>query len=131
MSTTTKLDRNVLLSLRSRVKAADMSGATSRRKGKTAEQAVVKALKTLGVNAMTGRAATGGYQNGADIICDLPVCLEVKNHSRDALPSWIDQAREQADDAPGAVVHKRHGKADAAKWFVTMQLDDFVKLVKE
>ena len=131
MTTINKLDRDVLSSLRSRLKAGNMSGATSRRKGKTAEQAVVKALKQLGVNAMTSRAATGGYQTGADIICDLPVIIEVKNQSRDALPSWLDQARAQADDALGAVVHKRHGKADASKWFVTMQLDDFVNLIRE
>jgi hypothetical protein len=130
MKNAVKLDREVLSSLRSRVKAANMSGSTSRRKGHTAEQAVVKALKQLGVNAMTARAATGGFQSGADILCDLPVIIEVKNQSRDNLPGWLDQARSQADDAPGAVVHKRHGKADAANWFVTMQLDDFVNLVK-
>lgn len=105
--------------------------ATSRRKGNRAEVDVVAALKRLGVDAMTSRASRGGMQGGADVICDLPVVLEVKDQARDALPAWVDQARAQADDAPGAVVHKRRGKANAEQWFVTMQLDDFVELTRE
>jgi hypothetical protein len=104
--------------------------AASRRKGNRAEVAVVAALKRLGVAAMTTRYATGGRQYGDDVISDLPVSLEVKDHSRDGLPGWLDQARSQADDCFAAVVHKRRGRADAGEWFVTMQLDEFVRLVR-
>lgn len=108
-----------------------MTGASSRRKGNTAEQEVVRALGRLGIEAVTSRNARGGTQGQHDVICDLPVCLEVKDQSRDALPSWLDQAREQADDAPGAVVHKRGRKAKAEDWFLTMTLGDFVALCRD
>ena len=108
-----------------------MSGSYSRRRGNTAEVEVCAALRRLGIEAITSRNARGGAQQGPDIVCpDLPVAVEVKSQSRDALPSWVDQARGQADGtAPGAVVHKRRGKARAEGWFVTMQFDDFVALV--
>jgi Holliday junction resolvase len=107
--------------------------ATSRRKGNRAEVAVVAALQSLGLEAVTSRAAREGLQGGADVICPgLPVVIEVKDQSRDALPSWLDQARQQAGEAgaAGAVVHKRRGRADAREWFVTMRLDEFVALVE-
>lgn len=109
-----------------------MSGASSRRKGNVAEQAVCAALERLGVAALTSRNARGGRQSGADIIApDLPVSVEVKNGSRDELPSWLDQAIEQGDEsAPGAVVHKRRGKPEAEDWFLTMRFADFVELVR-
>ena len=107
--------------------------AYSRNKGSRAEVEVCAALGRLGIEAITSRNARAGTQGGHDIICpDLPVLLEVKNASRDELPRWIDQARDQADDtAPGAVLHKRRGKARAEEWFLTMQLDDFVALVAD
>ena len=109
-----------------------MSGAKSRRKGNVAEQAVCAALERMGVAALTSRNARGGRQSGVDIICpDLPVSVEVKNGSRDELPSWVDQAVAQGDEtAPGAVWHKRRGKADAEDWFITMRARDFVELVR-
>lgn len=107
-------------------------GATSRRKGNVAEQAVCAFLNGVGLEAMTSRNARGGFQQGIDVLCpDLPVSIEVKNGSRDELPSWLDQARAQGDDtAPGAVFHKRRGRADAGEWFVTLQASDFVELVR-
>lgn len=107
--------------------------AYSRSRGNRAEVAVVAALNRLGIPAVTSRNARGGGQQGVDIICpDLPVSVEVKDQSRDALPGWLDQARAQADDtAPGAVIHKRRGRANAEEWFVTLQLGDFVRLVSD
>jgi hypothetical protein len=107
-----------------------VSGAYSRARGNRAEVEVVAALKRLGVDAVTSRNARGGGQQGEDIVCDLPVSLEVKDQSRDCLPSWLDQARQQADGRYGAVIHKRRGRARAEGWFVTLQLDDFVRLVR-
>ena len=107
--------------------------AYSRNKGSRAEVEVCAALGRLGIEAITSRNARAGSQGGADVLVpDLPVVLEVKDQSRDKLPEWLDQAREQADDtAPGAVLHKRRGKARAEEWFLTMQLDDFVALVAD
>jgi hypothetical protein len=121
--------------------------ATSRNKGVRAEQQVCAALERLGIEAITSRNVQGGRQEGPDIIApDLPVSIEVKDGTgsrsrekltcgcvkpyRDRLPQWLDQARAQADwTAPGAVIHKRKGKANAEDWFVTMALSDFVDLV--
>lgn len=106
-------------------------GATERTKGNVAEIAVVNALKARGVNAITGRNMRGGYQTGCDVISDLPISIEVKNHKKTDLAGWLDQAREQADDCKGAVVHKRPRKTDAGDWYLTMTLADFVELVAE
>ena len=109
-----------------------MSGASSRRKGNRAEVDVANWLTDQGYEAITSRNGRAGSQGGADIICpDIPVSVEVKDVSRDALPAWLDQARAQGDEtAPGAVVHKRRGKSSPGEWFVTMQLDEFVALVR-
>lgn len=105
--------------------------AYSRTKGNAAEVAVVNALKARGVQAMTSRQARDGTQGGADILSDLPVSIEVKNRKENRLGEWLDQARDQADDCWGAVVHKRARKADAGEWFLTMSLGDFVELVAQ
>lgn len=105
--------------------------AYSRTKGNRAEVAVVHALERLGHPAATTRNARAGTQGGHDIVCDLPVDLEVKDQSRDALPGWLDQARLQASDGFGAVVHKRRGRSAAEDWFVTMAFADFVTLVDQ
>ena len=104
--------------------------AYSRAKGNRAEVEAVAAIRRLGYDAITSRLGRGGTQGGEDIITDLPVSIECKDQSRDALPSWLDQARAQADDCHAAVLHKRRGKARAESWFVTMQFDDFVALIK-
>lgn len=105
-----------------------MTGAYSRRKGNAAEVAVVNALKARGIAATTTRNVRGGSQGGADIACDLPVAVEVKNCAKVELAAWVDQARSQADDCWGAVVHKRPRKADAGDWYLTMTLGDFVEM---
>jgi hypothetical protein len=105
--------------------------AAERRKGNAAEVEVCAALGRLDIPAVTSRNARGGSQQGVDIVAPgLPVAIEVKNQSRDSLPSWVDQARRQAGPLPGAVIHKRRGKARAEEWFVTMQVDDFVRLIR-
>ena len=103
----------------------------SRDKGNRAEREVVAALRRMGYPAATTRAERGGTQGGADIHCPgLPiVSFEVKDQSRDALPSWLDQARSQAGfGVVPVVVHKRRGKANAEEWFATLQFADLVEL---
>jgi len=116
-------------------------------KGDRAERDVVASLDARGIEAVTSRNMRGGKPAGEDIIAhDMPVAIEVKDGTgtrtkrkacgckpvaRDRLGSWIDQARRQAAPGrPGAVVHKRRGRADAAEWFVTMQWGDFIELTR-
>jgi hypothetical protein len=106
-----------------------MSGATSRRKGNAAEVEVVKALERAGWHAVTSRAARGGYQTGVDIITNLPLAIEVKNHSRLDLPGWWRQAQEQAGGKLPVVIHKRVGKTQAEEWWVTMDLQTLLGLM--
>lgn len=59
------------------------------------------------------------------------VC-EVKDHARQALPEWTNQAHTEAnhDDAlAGIVVAKRRGTTDPGRWWVHMTVDDLLALI--
>ena len=61
-----------------------------------------------------------------------PVAVEVKNTSRINLAAWAQEAeiaRGNSDSVAGIVVHKRHGKGQAADQWVTLTLGDFVALL--
>lgn len=106
-----------------------MSGAYSRSKGNRWEQQLVGWLISKGIQAVTSRNNRGGTQAGADVICDLPVSVEAKNHKSLALASWLDQAIQDADDCPASVWIKRRGKANPGEAYVVMRADQFVELV--
>jgi Holliday junction resolvase len=108
---------------------SSVNGATSRRKGNSAEVEVCHALERAGWQAITSRAARGGYQSGEDIITNLPVSIEVKNHAKVELSAWWKQAQEQAGEKPPIVVHKRRGHAKAENWWVTLDLETFLQIV--
>lgn len=66
--------------------------------------------------------------------------LELKNCAKQSMPEWIKEAKREAatfvgdlaDPAVGAVgvvVHKRHGNNKPAEQWVTMELEDFMKLM--
>jgi len=108
-----------------------MSGATSRRKGQRAEQAVAKLLRSAGWQARTSRSVQG-VQGGADLITDCPLSIEVKDHARMELAAWLDQAVAQASPgAPGVVFHHRRGKGNPADWYATMRVSDLLALVRQ
>lgn len=108
-----------------------MNGATSRRKGNQAEVEVCKALERAGWKAVTSRSARGGFQAGEDIITDFPMSIEVKNQARLDLAGWWAQAQEQAVNKPPVVIHKRVGKGKPEEWWVTMDLETLLKIVKK
>lgn len=61
-----------------------------------------------------------------------PIAVEVKNTSRINLAAWATEAeiaRGNSDSVAGIVVHKRHGKGQAADQWVTLTLGDFVALI--
>lgn len=61
------------------------------------------------------------------------IVIECKNVTRLSLPDWTKEAQQEAinDGAlVGVVAHKRTGVADPAKQWVTMTLEDFVKLLE-
>jgi hypothetical protein len=106
-----------------------MSGSASRRKGNRAEVAVVNYLKAAGYDVETSRNARGGTQQGADVLGDFPLAVEVKNQARVDLAGWWQQAVEQAHGGDAVVVHKRVGKTDPGEWWVTMDLQTLVRLL--
>lgn len=107
-----------------------MSGATSRRKGQRAEQAVAKWLRANGWAARTSRSVQG-VQGGADLITDAPASFEVKDHARLELAAWVDQAvRQAAPGSPGVVLAKRRGKANPDDWYAVMRGSDLLALLR-
>jgi hypothetical protein len=106
------------------------TGAGSRRRGKGWELACRKALTSLGIPC---RAPQAGESGDDIVLLDLRwLSVEAKDQTRDALPSWIDQAVRQAGaERLGAVWHKRRGRPDALDGFVTMRASDFWRLVND
>ena len=60
------------------------------------------------------------------------VVAECKNTTKPSLAAWageVEIERGNDDAVAGVIVHKRHGKAQAADQWVTMTLADFVALL--
>ena len=107
-----------------------MSGATSRRKGAAWERQVAELLRDAGWQAITSRAATGGAQNGDDIVTDAPVSVECKNTASWDLSGWVDQAVTQADDCAAVVMVKRRQHA-AEHGYAVMRIDQYLQLLRK
>lgn len=110
---------------------------TSARKAGTAfERAVADYLAQHLDDRIDRRVKTGNKDKG-DIAnvrthTGARVVIECKNTSRMTLSQWISEAHaEAANDSAliGLVVHKRHGKAQAADQWVTMTLADLTRLL--
>jgi Holliday junction resolvase len=102
-------------------------GAAERAKGSRAERAVVTYLRDKGWYAETTRAKTG-TRRGDDVVTDLPVSIEVKDHGRMDLSGWLRQAQENAEGKPAVVWHKKRGVGSPGGWYVTMSGEDFMRL---
>jgi hypothetical protein len=116
------------------------SRATAKQAGTRFESIVAAHLRRSlpGGDFIERRAKMGGKDTG-----DLAgvrttdgrrVVVEVKNVSRNQLAEWVAEARVEAenDHAPiGVVVHKRTGVGEkqVGRSYVTMELDDFVRLL--
>jgi hypothetical protein len=107
-----------------------VTGATNRRKGNQAEVAVAKVLREHGYEAVTSRNARGGTQMGGDLVSDFPVEVEIKNHTRLDLAGWWKQAVAQAGNRPAVIIHKRVGHTDPRQWWVTMDLQTLIQLIR-
>lgn len=103
--------------------------AAARRRGHDWERQVAAWLRTNGIDAATSRELAAGRQHGPDLVADLPVALECKNHAALDLAGWVDQARRQADGLPAAVVVKRRGTADPGQSYVVMTATDWLEAI--
>ncbi|MFI6491267.1 hypothetical protein [Streptomyces sp. NPDC050564] len=107
--------------------------SASKRKGTSAETAVVNFLRRIGFQHAERRALNGNADRGD--IAGLPgIVIEVKNCARQELAAWVAEAeaeRENDGASLGVVWHKRRGKGDASEWFVTMSGLQFGHLLRE
>lgn len=61
------------------------------------------------------------------------IVIECKNVIKQSLPEWVKEARNEAENdnaLVGVVVHKRHGVGKPAQQWVTLTLEDLVKLLR-
>lgn len=105
-------------------------------KGTAFESLVARYLSWALNDGRIERRAKTGYKDRGDIAGimwrGMRVVLECKNHRRQELARWMEEAKEEAgNDGAGlwAVVHKRRGKAKAARQYVTMDLRTFAALL--
>ena len=69
-----------------------------------------------------------------DIAGIVGLVIEVKNHQRMALSEWVDELNvEMLNDKAdtGVVIHKRKGTTDVGKWYATMPVEVWFKLLEE
>ena len=115
-----------------------MKPKTAIEKGKRAEKEVARRIEVAGLGKARREAGSGSGKNKADIACNLPFLLEVKNQKTIKFQEWIKQAKEQA----------RIGNSDPNKWclviidpsgvqspermeiYATIEFDEFLGLLK-
>lgn len=104
----------------------------SKAKGTSAETAVVKYLQSNGFPYAERRALAGANDKGD--VANVPgVVIEVKSCARHELAGWIDEARQEAANADVdtyCVFFKRRGTTDPGRWFVLMDGETFVKVIR-
>lgn len=102
-------------------------GASSRRKGATTENAVVKYLAKNGYPEAERRPAG---TTGVDVIGVGSMAVEVKGAERLELSAWLDQAVRQGkkNGRIPVVIAKRRGRTDVGEWYAIMRVSDAVPL---
>lgn len=99
----------------------------TRAKGTAFETEVVNYLKANGFD----EAERNPLNSPLGDIGKIPIVAECKNHKTMTLSEWMKQAEVSGTKAGKmwAVVHKRRGK-NVSKTWVTMELDQFVEMLK-
>ncbi|WP_030670539.1 hypothetical protein [Streptomyces rimosus] len=106
--------------------------SASKKKGTSAESAVVAYLRSRGF-VQAERRALSGSQDRGDIAGIPGTVLEVKNCARTELASWVDEAEIEGENdraEVAAVWHKRRGRGNPGAWFVTMTGEQFTDLLR-
>lgn len=110
-----------------------MSGGMSRRKGATAERAVVRFLRAAGFPDARRYLAGDGRQPG-DIDALPGVSFEVKNQATYDFPAWLRQAvAEAGPNRLPVVVAKPNGVPvdRVGDWWAVMRFSDLMDLLRE
>lgn len=101
-------------------------GKKSLEKGKRGERQFAKYLKTKGIESRRGRQFKG-TPDSPDVISDLPYHIEVKRVEALRLYQSLEKAKDDADDKPPIVAHRKNNK----DWIIIMYADDFIDMVSE
>lgn len=109
----------------------------SKQKGTSFETLIVRYLAGRLGDERIMRMPLNGVKDRGDIagvrtVLGERVAVEVKNHARMDLGTWLREAeaeRGNADAKVAVVIHKRHGKGQARDQLVTMTLEDFAVLL--
>lgn len=105
--------------------------SASKRKGTAAETAVVGYLRERGWPHAERRALAGARDRG-DVAGIAGCVLEVKSCARMEPAAWLDEAAaERANDgaAVGAVIAKRRGTSDPARWYALLTVEQLADLL--
>lgn len=103
-------------------------GRASRTRGHTAERRVAAHLRDHGFpDAATSRSALGhdGTRQAGDLV-DVPgLCIDVKDVAGSAWPTWLRQARAEAEPAGlvPVVVRRTRGNPDVGEWVAVADWD--------
>lgn len=111
--------------------------ASAKKAGSSFERLIADYLRAGLENPNIDRMVKAGALDKGDIANvrdshDRLLAVECKNTAKMALPSWVGEAQAEAinyDAHVGVVVHKRHGVADPGRQWVTMTVDDLIKLI--
>ncbi|MFB8368561.1 hypothetical protein ACFC25_04265 [Pseudarthrobacter sp. NPDC055928] len=109
--------------------------ASAKSAGSSMERLVADYFKAHGFPFADRRVKTGAKDTG-DVggvhVHDRRLAIEVKNTAKISLGVWAAEAEvERVNDQAlaGLVVHKRHGKGQAADQWVTLTLADFLAIL--
>lgn len=106
----------------------------SKTKGRTAENAVVAWLHTVGWPHAERRRLTGARDKG-DIAGVVGVTLEIKDNKAVDLAGWVGELQAEmanTGDRVGAVIAKRRGHPrDVGQWYAVLPADVLAVLLKE
>ena len=108
-------------------------------KGKRAEKEVARRIEKSGLGKARREAGSGNGKMKADISCNLPFLIEVKNQKTIKYIDWIEQSKKQAEigNFDGnkwcLIVVNPKGVQDPERMemYATIELDEFLSLLKK
>lgn len=104
-----------------------LSGAGRRAKGARFRRLIRDYLDEAGMDPI----ARSDGEDGDDIRIALPsISIELKGSSQPRLGEWIRQASSQAGERIPVLIWKRHGRGAPGSQWVTLELGQFVRLLR-
>jgi hypothetical protein len=115
--------------------------SSQKAKGSSFEREIVQYLRANGF-PYAERGVAGATEDIGDIIGTPGIVWECKNQKEMRLAAWVDELNTEISNqvqryknagpfVTGAVIHKRRGISDAARYYATLPLHLYVHLLKE